>query len=352
MLLYKHMRNAPKLNQAGMVSIMVTIIMMLIISLIVLGFSEVTRRNSREALDRQLSATAYYAAESGVDDAVSWLKVPANLSTALPATARTTCSGAGSFISTLGNKNVLDTPTDTQYTCLLVDDQPPNLLQKNIAMGTNTIWKMASSDAANITSFTFTFSQDSSSTNTGTCDTLDQFRPAATRCKFGVLRIDLANTNGTISTAVPSQAAALAGLTKTLYIQPATSASPATIAAADTNSAYNFTCKVTGTTCTVTVTMPSNSNAYYGRFSMMYAGSDAINVSGTTTNGAMNFIGGQAIIDSTGKSVDELRRLQVRVGLTPTNDSSLPINAVQSTQTICKHFQVSATITPITTCEP
>jgi len=42
-------------NQTGLVSIMVTIIMMLVISLIVLGFATVTRRNTREALDRQLS---------------------------------------------------------------------------------------------------------------------------------------------------------------------------------------------------------------------------------------------------------------------------------------------------------
>jgi hypothetical protein len=54
-------------NQRGIVSIAVTVILMTIITLIVLGFATIARREQQQALDRQLSADAYYAAESGVN---------------------------------------------------------------------------------------------------------------------------------------------------------------------------------------------------------------------------------------------------------------------------------------------
>jgi len=60
-------------NQSGMVSIMVTMILMIVMSLIVVGFAQVSRRNQRVALDRQLSTQAFYAAESGVNDAREFL---------------------------------------------------------------------------------------------------------------------------------------------------------------------------------------------------------------------------------------------------------------------------------------
>ena len=62
-------KRAPK-QQEGLISITVAIVFIMIISLIVLGFSQVSRRNARQALDRQLSSQAYYAAESGINDVV------------------------------------------------------------------------------------------------------------------------------------------------------------------------------------------------------------------------------------------------------------------------------------------
>lgn len=44
---------------------MITIVMMVVISLIVVGFTQVANRNRRQSLDRQLSTQAFYVAESG-----------------------------------------------------------------------------------------------------------------------------------------------------------------------------------------------------------------------------------------------------------------------------------------------
>ena len=46
--------NRRELNEQGIVSITVTMVFILVISLTVLGFSQVVQRNSRQALDRQL----------------------------------------------------------------------------------------------------------------------------------------------------------------------------------------------------------------------------------------------------------------------------------------------------------
>lgn len=61
-------------NQQGIVAIVVTIILMVILTLIVLSFAKISRREERDALDRQLSTQAFYAAESGIDYAKSKLE--------------------------------------------------------------------------------------------------------------------------------------------------------------------------------------------------------------------------------------------------------------------------------------
>jgi Tfp pilus assembly protein PilX len=57
--------------EQGLVSIVVTMIFLIVLSLIVVGFAQVARREQRESLDRQLSSQAFYAAESGINIAKS-----------------------------------------------------------------------------------------------------------------------------------------------------------------------------------------------------------------------------------------------------------------------------------------
>jgi Tfp pilus assembly protein PilX len=82
-----HLHNS---SQTGMVSIMVTMLLMLVITLIVLGFAQVSRREQIQTLDRQLSAQAFFAAESGVNDAISVIKQ--RLAQGLPISDKTACS--------------------------------------------------------------------------------------------------------------------------------------------------------------------------------------------------------------------------------------------------------------------
>ena len=60
-------------NQHGVASIFVVMILMTILALISIGFSHLMNRELRQSLDRQLSTEAYFAAESGVNDAKIYL---------------------------------------------------------------------------------------------------------------------------------------------------------------------------------------------------------------------------------------------------------------------------------------
>src|SRR4051812_40718641 len=106
--------------QSGMVSIMVTMILMIVLSLIVIGFAQIARRNSRQSLDRQLSTSAFYAAEAGVNDVRDLIK---NYGTP---PAKTDCTnGSGATATYYGHlpSATLDAASGVKYTCIMVNPQ-------------------------------------------------------------------------------------------------------------------------------------------------------------------------------------------------------------------------------------
>src|SRR5487761_1358632 len=94
-------------SQAGIASITVTMIMMIVISLIVLSFAQIARREQRQSIDRQLSVQAYYAAESGANIArTAILASPSPI-------MKNTCGPNAQFPN-----NVIDAQTNVSITCL------------------------------------------------------------------------------------------------------------------------------------------------------------------------------------------------------------------------------------------
>jgi len=54
-------------NEKGVISIIVTMVFIIVVGLIVLGFGEISRNQSRQTVDNQLSTASYYAAQSGIN---------------------------------------------------------------------------------------------------------------------------------------------------------------------------------------------------------------------------------------------------------------------------------------------
>ena len=61
------MDNKLRNNEKGVISIIVTMVFIIVVGLIVLGFGEISRNQSRQTLDNQLSTASYYAAQSGIN---------------------------------------------------------------------------------------------------------------------------------------------------------------------------------------------------------------------------------------------------------------------------------------------
>jgi Tfp pilus assembly protein PilV len=336
-------------NQSGMASFLIVMIMMVVITLIVLGFSQVARRNAREALDRQLGAQAFYAAESGVNVTTSSVAsyVKTNGFTNLP--TKTSCSGAYDPTDSAGvGAAVANLGGGVRYSCVLVNPNP-STLKYNPTRTSSTVIPIQAN--GNIRTLTFTWNVQSGTDYTCTGASPQVFPAAAAwTCDFGIVRLDLTEKPA-------SNVADLPGHTVSLYLTPLGAHSGAiTIPNLNTaTKAYVASASgCAGGTCSVTVTLLPNTDNYYARVTSLYRDTPNMIVSGTLASGApATFSGAQVVVDTTGQAQDQLRRIQVRVELSATADpETIPTNALSSSTDICKRFSImpSGSVNPAALC--
>lgn len=341
-------RPKERTDQQGLVSIMITMVMMVVISLIVFGFFRVSQRNQREALDRQLSTQAFYAAETGVNDVAALFYSP---------TPPVVDAGSDTNCKQFINKYSLQTQlsTNVAYTCVLVDNHPPQLHFSSGSVQSGTVTPLNVDD--NLTSLSFTWEgDDSGSSDPATCgDSGNQLPPASSwNCAYAIVRVDLVQMNA-------FGAAALVDNATTLFLLPNTTSDQNVTLNSFTDASKkslisHAACDKNSRQCKVTVSFngAASSKNYYARLTYLYKNAKNIVISGTTTSGTAHFSGAVAQIDVTGKAIDELRRIQVQIPLDREASNSLPLNAVQSTSSICKRFTIlpGTSADPATLCQP
>lgn len=323
-------------SQNGMISIMTAMILLIVISLIVLGFAQQARRNQRVTLDRQLSTQAFYAAESGINDVRQLITAAAATGNTIP--DKTSCSdtGAGAFYA--GLNPTLDSQHSVSYSCIMVDASP-TVLRWNSVGTPSIIVPMVSARGTNFRSITINLQ---SKVTTGNpligcpASTLNQFSPTASwNCGYGVLRFDLVPTPGGGLTAD-----GLRNATMTTFAVPLSAGGISTIpyvpGTANANNLVGMSC--TASNCSLTINGLSQ-NSYYMRISSVYRNM-AMQVTGQDNTGAVHIAGAQVVIDATGKAQDVLRRIQVNVPVLSTSQNQLSDYALQSTTAICKRYAV------------
>ncbi|HSX16630.1 MAG TPA: PilX N-terminal domain-containing pilus assembly protein [Patescibacteria group bacterium] len=330
-------------KQRGMVSILVTMLLMIVISLIVLGFAQISRRNQRQSLDRQLSTQAFYAAEAGINDARNLIKNAINSGTAVP--AKTDCTnGSGAAAAFYGALTpALDSTNNVSYTCLMVDPTPKTLLYNDIHTS-STVIPLISATGTNFASVKLTFlSKDGTANPSSGCPTSASAVFSTTSawtasgCGYGVLRFDLVPTNGSLTMS------GLQDKTMTSFLVPVSSggtttiAYPATSPVSSTNANNRVATTCTATGCSMTISGLST-NQYYMRVSAVYKDVSLIVSASDSGGSALSLQGAQAVIDTTGKAQDVLRRVQVHIPLTPSSSNQLSDYAIESTDAICKRF--------------
>lgn len=331
-------------DENGMAAIFITVILMLVISLITLSFAQVTRREQRQSLDRQLAAQAFYAAESGVNVAQARIK-----SSGLTNINKTTCDeSAPAGLFTPGDFMV-NAASSSEVTCLLINSKVTMLNYQGVnSRSVPTLVQGDAGSTVNQISFSWQKSGDTTAPNCNAAvGSLPTGAAGDTFCNQPLLRIDLVP----LGTGVNLSQAALQAGQMSFFLYPHNGAGATNAGVPTTGQMISTQCDtVTNATtepyfCTANITVPVQ-NTYGVRIMSIYGASDvAVFARNAGTGGSATLINAQAVIDSTAKSQDVLRRVQARISLTHADD--VPDFGLVSGAGLCKRYTVSGSANPV-----
>jgi len=318
-------------KQKGFVSIIVAAVLMILLSLITIGFSRLMQREQRQALDRQLSTQAFYAAETAVNDVRSNLEAGT-----LPAGDKTTCDVSG-----IWNNGIIDTGTpEISYTCLQYDTSPLDLLFTDTV---NTVSSKvfpveANSDIASI-KFEWTGEGGSrlidatyNSCAVGTVPLPASFSAGS----IPLLRLDLIKAPiGALDRDT------LINNTASLYLYPkgcgTNTIDFTTAIGSNSGQVIEVDCDPD---CYIDITGLSGSARYYARVKSVYNNVGSLRVTAVNSATApLELKNAQTLVDATGKANDVLRRIEVRIPNSP--NYRWPEAVAETTEGLCKLLTVA-----------
>lgn len=337
---------ARDMSERGFASIIIAITLVIVTSLIVVGFSKLARDEQNATTDRQLSNQAYYAAESGVNDAAKALSEGYDRS-------KTTCeplpsAGGVDGAEYLTNNNINTSQSGSiQWTCLLIDPAPKTLEYSPVSTVTPKIFQFTPVGPDGLTPTTvnsITFSwQDADANKTGFAPgsgvTNNSFPRLSSWSYVGMLRVSITPLN-------VLNRELLRDRTYTAFLYPSANGS-------NTIAAYNPASNVSGNIlnggCSTGSSSPRFCTATINNLGGFGTGPFLVtmrsiysktNVSVSINQPADNhrISGAQAKVDSTGRSQDVLKRIQVRIPVR--NEYNYPGFGVETAGDICKELSV------------
>lgn len=336
-------------NEEGFASLVIALILIIILALLTTGFGQLARREQQTALDRQLSNQAYYAAESGVNDAVQYVQNTRNPSNV------TTCQGLPSFSSS----SVLNSSGDVRYTCVLVTVQPDTDYWTGVGadQDVSATFQPDTPPASPNDTINLHIRWTTADGNTNTPDLANlhppypqPFLPSNTWqskkypavIQFSITPFDTNNTNRTT----------LLTNTYTTYFYPTNAGSDPTAPYNPTAQGLISDAKCSAGTCQASVNgIPYGSTNWDGTVNNTFLVHmtnyyDASNITiwgdhvSATGPSQFKFTKSQYMVDATGKARNVLKRIQVRIGSSPPG----PSNAIKAGD-VCKREQTAPTNT-------
>lgn len=310
-------------DQSGMVAFVVTSFIIIMMSLLVLAFSQNTRREQRQALDRQLSTQAYYTAESAINETIKYIKdTPASES------EKDDCAPVGG-----GVLEGQDTARVFTYTCVMWDKDPEQLVFQNLDDQGKTTSIQANGDLRNIR---ITWEDVSGGTVSASCNSpsLHTFPQSGSySCGLGMIRVAILPFTG--------DRASLVNATYTGFLRPQNNATPVTTTfsrhdAGSGGQGNVIGASCTGTTCTATINnLPLGKNFLF--IKTAYKKSN-VTIEGVLTSGAVaQFTEGQIEIDATARASDVIKRIKVAVPKISYNNPGYSADVMDG---ICKDLEV------------
>lgn len=331
-------------DQQGFIAIFTVLIIMGILTILVIGFSNVTRQAQRRTLDDQLNTQAFYAAETGVNRAQTILN-SGNL------TSKTECTN-------LPNDYDYNIDSDLGITisCLLVDTTPTSLEYSSIptpGQGQPLVTLLRAEGGATINSVDVWWdsSDVNDMTSPGTIPTtgMSGGSPVLTSAsawgnRVGVVRVDMVRIPSSFNATHLARDYMVNNL-YSYFLYPSTGGSNTfSVSPGATNAGQTMQVRCETTTtqlyrCRTRINLSgSASDMYYVRFTSYYRSSrlSLLAYNGTTQ---LRLIGSQAVVDATGRVADVSRRIQVRVPIRSSLNNFPGYHesaAILSASSICK----------------
>jgi Tfp pilus assembly protein PilX len=336
-------------NQGGFASFFVTIMVMIIFGIIILSFSQISNKETTNALNRVLSTQALYAAQSGINDAYSIIRSDeASNQTVIQQT--NSCTGTGTYVSQDG-QNV---GSNSKYTCLLVNTNPSTLQYQcpEYCPNNSIIANIRSVVNQNIYSLSLTWAGGNNVPTNG-CSTNEQFLPSTSwNCPI-VLRVDLVPFQSGSSTVSDLESGS-----RTFFLYPQVGPVGDINFQTLNNSQYIYpaNCSNNDNSCTTSIfnlnTASDPGGEYYMRIQYYYGTPSTIAIDGNDTSSqSISFVDSQIQIEANGVDGAVSKRLSAFINPLSGESSpySLPLPpnyALQSTSSICKSFLVDNSTTP------
>lgn len=122
-------------NESGFAPLIITIVIVTILILLTLSFVELMRSNQYNGLNKQLNSDAYYAAESGINDAIEALHAGFDQ-------PKTTCGPIAQSAAVPGSQyldNNHVSGNQDLYSCLLINSSPDSLRYGSVGTNNPTV---------------------------------------------------------------------------------------------------------------------------------------------------------------------------------------------------------------------
>lgn len=342
-------------NEDGFAALVIALVLIVVLSLTTIGFIQLMSSNEQTALSKQLSSQAYYAAESGINDAEQAYAAGYTI-------PKAQCNNSN-VVNTEAGFQYLETPdvnssTNTGVTCLLMNPTPSSLIYGAITSSQPTVVEMqgcstgasASASSAcgygsgvNAGTINITW-QDANDTNglTSSCSSLyPQAGGSQNWTKQNILRIDLIPVSGSVL-----NRQSLIGSAYTAYLCPDNTSGGASVNVAaqlGTNSGQILDSACTPVSgsgapynCTTKLNVAGlNNSTYFLIMRAIYSNNiqATITMQDSSTN-TLDIGDAQLLVDSTGKSQNVLKRIQVRIP--ETDEYDMPEAVIQGQ--VCKQL--------------
>jgi Tfp pilus assembly protein PilX len=329
-----------KHDERGIVSIIVVLIFIIVIGLIVIGFGQVSRNQTGQTIDNQLSTSSYYAAQSGINNLLQSLLDP-NFSI----TTNSDCStGVNQFLSFNSNSS------SSKITCAKWSNTVSSLEYADVATDKSTIAYIPKSSLnlnlalGGDTSYTLDIKWNGKGVNAikSGCNSNNHFTSVslhASNCLTPDLRIDISP-----DFAICNTRSCLNYNSKTIFALSEYNRNPSLITYSAALGNPNIVKGYRGSSnsdmelkITCKVTLPCS----YIKLRSIY-GDSSVSISGTSSSSnPLSFKGDQAQIDVTAVTNGVARRVLAVADLSSSSPNNVSEFAIMSTKSICKVSQIS-----------